>query len=739
MKIIIDALRSIFGFIDKHVYNLVEGVFQLILDLANVEIFSGSQITKFANRLYIILGLVMIFKLMISFIQIIVNPDKMDDKEQGVGNILKRVVISLALIVLVPSIFDMARTIQNYVVPVIPRVILGGQTAETTIEDAGRTMALQSFFAFYGYDNPSCNDGSILGIGTTQSNNVTIASIDAAVASSNLNKIDTCSNDPNGYKYRYVILASTALAIYLLYTLISMAVYVAIRSIKLAVCEFIAPIPIASYIDPKTSKQSFDNWVKTSFSTYLDLFVNLIGIYFIAYVFSILFDSATITTIYSKVGGDTSRAAWITVFIIVALLKFGKEFPKFITGLLGLKEGGSLAGILKGSTALGLAGTALAAVGSGYGSYKYAKKNGEGGLKAVQRGLGSLGGATRRGLVATAKDEGWKGAYQNNIKATTGASHRKVNARFMAKQSQLEYEKMVSPYEETYKNAVNAYNDEIKRIKNDTSMSASEKTTAMKTAEETLNNARDARNTAVSRIPKPIRPMQEKVMNAVNRWQGLDTPTGSSYTSAASTLANLREKFFTGEAMKKLDEEGSKLNNVFHGYGNFDYTDKDGNKVEADSANAKELSLNYSQVRKAYDQLMNGSYDGKIEDSKGNTYEVDASKIREMFSSAQKYGAVDYLNATVGRYDKDGNYVRGVEQDDGSLKTIENTAMTEMEKQVMGVLDGLGIETGLKKQLQLAFRENPGKFYRELSDVIKQLETSGGRRSSYEQNQEKKD
>lgn len=64
----------------------------------------------------------MLFKIIISFIQILINPDKMDDKEQGVGNILMRVVISLLLIVLVPSIFSLARQLQSYIIPIIPKV-----------------------------------------------------------------------------------------------------------------------------------------------------------------------------------------------------------------------------------------------------------------------------------------------------------------------------------------------------------------------------------------------------------------------------------------------------------------------------------------------------------------------------------------------------------------------------------------------------------------------------------------
>ena len=85
--------RSFLITLDRIVYWFVEQVLQLIVDLANVNIFTDTTINAFARRIYVLLGLVMVFKLMISFIQVLIDPDAMSDKEKGVGNVLKRVVI----------------------------------------------------------------------------------------------------------------------------------------------------------------------------------------------------------------------------------------------------------------------------------------------------------------------------------------------------------------------------------------------------------------------------------------------------------------------------------------------------------------------------------------------------------------------------------------------------------------------------------------------------------------------
>lgn len=346
-------LRSIGMFIDWAVYGIVEVLFQLIMDLSNVEIFSESIIDEFSSRIYVILGLVMVFKLMISFIQMLINPDKMSDKEQGAGNLLKRVVISLALIFLVPSIFDLARQVQGEIIPLIPKVVLGttvDTTDETTNEkiyNVGRLMAFYSFSPFFTYQNESCNDGSIMGTGADD-NQATIFSV--ASARTHIHEEHNCSTDPDGYKYSYSWPFSTLVGAYLVYVLVSIAVAIAVRTIKLSMCELVAPIPIASYIDPKTSKQTFDKWVSTTLKTYADLFIRLIIVYFVIFVFQVLFSSdiGIMEQILANVGGNLFRKGLVVVFIIVGLLQFAKQAPKFLTDMLGLSGAGDFMGMFKG-------------------------------------------------------------------------------------------------------------------------------------------------------------------------------------------------------------------------------------------------------------------------------------------------------------------------------------------------------------------------------------------------------
>ena len=686
---VINALRDIGGFIDKAIYWFVELLLQLILDLADTQIFSQSVITEFANRIYIILGLVMLFKIIISFIQILINPDKMDDKEQGVGNILMRVVISLLLIVLVPSIFSLARQLQSYIIPIIPKVVLGteaGSTDGDMMNTSGRAMAFYSYTAFFTYNNPECNDGSIYGTGNDPTN-VTVYDVPSAVK--NINEKCPDSSDENGYRYKYDWPMSMIVGIYLVFMLVQIAVAVAIRAIKLGICEFIAPIPIASYIDPKTSKQAFDNWVSTSIKTYLDLFTRLIVVYFVVFVFMIIVADETFDTILASVGGDTTRQALVVIAIIIGLLQFAKQSYKFISDMLGVKEGmGDIGGMFRGEGLKGIAGalgTVGAAVGSGIGNARYAWQNRDKNhnirslFSAGARGLAGAGAATVRGGLAVANGKGWRAAFKDNIATTTGNSHRRVNAKALAKISQEEYETAVA---------------DIK----------------------SKGLSHDEEKKAIAALPRPIQPRMDKFRAVMGSWQGLETINGQAYSNASSVLSSARSELFTGEAMKKLDEEGSKLDGIRH-----KYTVKDLNNNKT-----LDVGLNYSQLKTAFDQVANGAATVDL-----NGMKIDASTIREHFKTAQKRGAIDYVNAALGKEIKDdfGNKY--------NINNIKNTTIDEGMKQLVGAISGLNINPSEKKVLQEQLAKDPGQFLKSISDTAKQYQTTGTRRSAYEREQKK--
>lgn len=618
----IGVLRTIFMAIDVAVYWCVEVLLQLVMDLSSVEIFSNSVIDEFSSRIYLILGLVMLFKLMISFIQLLINPD--NTKENGVGNLLKRVVISLALIFLVPSIFDLARVVQVEVIPVIPKVILGVGTSEEEDEQvenlmssASRLMAFYAYKPFFTYQNEDCNDGSILGT-SNDDGSVTIWSVVTAFQNRNVENV--CSTDENGYMYSYTFLIPTVVGAYLVFVLVTIAVEVAIRAIKLGVCELLAPIPIASYIDPKSSKQTFDKWVNISIKTYLDLFIRLILIYFVIFIFMTVFEEENLSIILENVGGDFGRQGLVIVFIIVGLLQFIKQAPKFLTDMLGLSGAGNLMGMFKGDgfrsigEATGIPGTA-AAVGAGIQNAKYSwtkSRGNEPGARwwtkaasaanALRRGAGGFIGATGRGLTATYKGQGWQGAYRKNLNETTARNEQRVNKQY----AKRNYNKTLSDEVSSALVGVNERKTAMEKIRDEMG----------ENYETDVSNARTTLNQAEARRDRAKRNMQaaeammstevERYNAALRKYNAFNARRTAmeTRTSAANHRDDLKRQYENEMAKAPGLRDQEKLQRLREDYlsaeTKFREADDNVKAIESQYGSTYDFSENYGDVQDAF-------------------------------------------------------------------------------------------------------------------------------------------
>ena len=69
---------------DWLVYQLAGTMISVNIEIAerSGDIFSPDKIQEIAGRIYIVVGVLMLFKLVISAIQYMVNPDSFDDKEK---------------------------------------------------------------------------------------------------------------------------------------------------------------------------------------------------------------------------------------------------------------------------------------------------------------------------------------------------------------------------------------------------------------------------------------------------------------------------------------------------------------------------------------------------------------------------------------------------------------------------------------------------------------------------------
>lgn len=356
------ALRTFSCKIAAILYDWIIDLYNVFMYTARAEILSNEFIQKIYNKVGMILGIFMVFKLAFSLIQALVDPSKFTDGRNGFASIIKRSVIAIVLLGITPSLFRTAFQFQNLIAGtenntdnLIYKLIVG-EAPSHSADSFGRIIASKLYFGFYKENEPYKLDngieivypdsgGSAVEVDNYENlvNNVTNGTKQFS------DTVDYLSITSSG---QYVIdwngLFAIGMAIAMIWILVTYCIQVATRVIQLAYLQLVAPVPILSYIsDPEGA---FKNWTKQCLTTYLDLFIRLAIIYFIITVStqileawddteSILYQSTTLDPIQ-----DSSTMFWVVIFLIIGLLMFGKRVPELLKELFP-NFGGGAAGL----------------------------------------------------------------------------------------------------------------------------------------------------------------------------------------------------------------------------------------------------------------------------------------------------------------------------------------------------------------------------------------------------------
>ena len=371
--------------LDRVIYSFIVTVYNLFVDIAETSIFTEEVIDLFASKVYALLGIFMLFKVSFSILSYIVSPDDFLDKTKGFSKMISNIIITLTLLIVTPWIFTQAMDIQRIILRdnIIGKIFSTAEINTNAITDPGNTMAYETFKAFYHLDTDTYSECQ--GLEQATAEQITGGSFDScksvgfnnadnfeAMAQSlryayNTNSISIYmdgdllnqrAND-DGYVMSYMYLISTLAGGAVCLLLIVFCFDIAVRSVKLGFLRMIAPIPIVSRVDPKKGKEVFDKLVKVCISTYLDLFIRLLAIYFAIFVITQMIDLRFVDAV---TGLETEVNAFVKVFIILGALLFAKQLPKLIEDLTGLKMSGKFTlNPLKKLGEVPLAGGALAA------------------------------------------------------------------------------------------------------------------------------------------------------------------------------------------------------------------------------------------------------------------------------------------------------------------------------------------------------------------------------------------
>lgn len=376
------VVRWLFFMLDGVIYSFIVTVYNLFVDIAETSIFTEEVIDLFASKVYALLGIFMLFKVSFSILSYIVSPDDFLDKTKGFSKLISNIIITLTLLIVTPWIFTQAMDIQRVVLRdnIIGKIFSTTEINTNVVTDPGATMAYQTLKAFYHLDTDAYSECIGLETGTISdadrerckeigfNNADNFESMEQSlVYAYNTNSVSLYMDgnllnqraSDDGYTMNYMYLISTLAGGAICLLLIVFCFDVAVRSVKLGFLRMIAPIPIVSRVDPKKGKEVFDKWVKVCISTYLDLFIRLLAIYFAIFVITQMIDLRFVDAV---TGLETEVNAFVKVFIILGALLFAKQLPKLIEDLTGLKMSGKFTlNPLKKLGEVPLAGGALAA------------------------------------------------------------------------------------------------------------------------------------------------------------------------------------------------------------------------------------------------------------------------------------------------------------------------------------------------------------------------------------------
>jgi hypothetical protein len=357
-------VRFLFAWIDKIIAWVIEQAYSLFILISDTNIFNQQVLEMFSRRVYALLAIFMLFKLAFSLINYIINPDDFTDKSKGAAKLITNVFIVLGLIVTVPYMFKLAYDFQGLVVKnsVIQKVVLGvGGASVKDDQTPGKIMAFTVYSAFVtpnpnypGMDDkcdelyskrevsPDCED--IVRSAAGPNGPLILKNAVDAYDSQSLLNYDLIVNAKTNkqFLFNYTPIISSICAGIVAWIILIFCIDIAIRVVKLGFLQLIAPIPIISYVDPKSSKEGmFKKWTKICFSTYADLFVRLIAISFAIFIINII-GTGEITKISKpdEVISFTTHP-FVKIFILLGALMFAKQIPKLIEDLTGVKMGDS--------------------------------------------------------------------------------------------------------------------------------------------------------------------------------------------------------------------------------------------------------------------------------------------------------------------------------------------------------------------------------------------------------------
>ena len=364
---ILNGIRYLMFALSTFIYGLLMDLYDMFLALCNVRLLSNDILQELSRRVGYILGVVMLFYVILGFIQLLLNPDAINDREKGATAIIKKTIIVIVMLGSANFAFELLYQVQVTVVksniisklllPYSVTPIVNGQDTSTSQDSTlinnekfGSLLAEELFSSFYSIEEFKESDidsnGDISSYEDCQTvvNNfrnqlINNRSFDLGYTCLNSTivvnfKIDdsTKSDGQETNVVNFNWLLCPLVGLLAVYLMVMYCFKVGIRMVQLMFLEIISPMAIVSYLAPKKDTM-FSKWKNIYISTYIDVFIRIAIINFAFFL---------VATVFSVTGGDGlefqgtdfSSNPFFKVIMILSILTFAKKAPELVGELL---------------------------------------------------------------------------------------------------------------------------------------------------------------------------------------------------------------------------------------------------------------------------------------------------------------------------------------------------------------------------------------------------------------------
>ena len=436
----VKALMHISFYLDVIVYRIAGWSFKIFYVMGSITLDADETVQIIVNKIYTILLIFMVFVVAYNMLLYIIEPDKIKhtDKTPGAADLVRRIAISLIVIVAFPLFFDVLYDVQRDIIEynVIGTIILGGASDSSDMDgtetcvvsgvgDSGDALVADVYSAFLypvnGIEPNDCCNGSVSQEeidADTPIGNYCTAYLEARdrggiMPFSGIK--DAAIKDDTDYQYLGIV--STAAGVFMAIYFLGFCINLGIRLFKLLALELVAPIPALMDLVPGKSG-TLSTWFQEVLKVYAEVFI------YQAIVFSLVWLATLIPGLLTQVSDSIENTAadagassgfilLAKVLMIMALFQGAKEIPTMLSKVLKIEGAG---GLLKTVGQRGInmfSGAGALAFGAASNFAKSYKGSGGNLLSASAGALGSL----RRNVWGMRNAKNFK-----DIKASTKAS-----------------------------------------------------------------------------------------------------------------------------------------------------------------------------------------------------------------------------------------------------------------------------------------------------------------------------